>query len=481
MKNHVRLIALAALAATGGANAISPATIDAARTAGTLKELYVSGASAQRLFLANYIKSICNADFDVFYNGTGAAPSGSSHRAYSCTLKVKVGNYVAGTPLLFVKRDSGGAFQGVNPVAQNIAQDSMNVLNNGTCTRTVNPSPATDIQTPSYGCSTTSLRVSDAGVSDVEPGLFQKPVNLPVGQTALTSSELSGLDIKSVNATVFGVAVNKKAYRALQETQGLIPAGGVLSELPAARPSLPRSFYAAAVSGFLSGSSATAAGWDAVIATSADANVANKQINVCRRVTGSGTQAASNAYFMNNPCSTGSSALLPLATSGVIAELGTVAVNEGSGTSNVETCLGTTVEGTGTAAYGMGVISRENNPLANGADKGYRFVALDGVAPLRDIAKVGRYGFVYVATMQWNKATTGADADLKAFFTAVRTNAGRAANLAAADIDTQEGVMMLPTAYSVQYNALTDPNDIKFASRVDRVSKASCAPLRFVK
>ena len=478
--NRIRLIALAALAATGGAHATSPAAIDAARTAGTLKEIYVSGASAQRLFIAAYIKSICNADFDVFYNGTGAAPSGSNHRAYSCTLKAKVGNYVAGTPLLFVKRDSGGSFNGVNPIAQNIAQESMNVLNNGTCTRTVNPSPATDIQIPSYGCSTTSLRASTAGVSDVEPALFQKAVNLPVGQVRLTSAELSALDVRTINQTVFGVAVNKKAYRALQESQGLIPPGGVLNEADSARPSLPRSFYAAAVSGFASGSDATRPGWDAVIGTTVDANAGNKTVNVCRRVTGSGTQTAANAHFLSAGCTTGSSALEPLAAGGVIGEFGTVAVNEGSGTGNVETCLAT-VETSGTAAYGLGVISRENNPRANGGDKGYRFVSLDNVAPLRDIAKLGKYDFVYQATMQWNKNTTGANADLKAFMTAVRTNAGKAVNLALADIDTQEGVLMAPSAYSVQYNALTTPADIKFASRVQRNNNASCSPLYFVK
>ncbi len=479
--NRIRLVALAALAATGGAHALSPATIDAARTAGTLKEIYVSGASAQRLFMAAYVKSICNTDFDVFYNGTGVAPSGSSHRAYSCTLRVKTGNYLPGTPLLFVKRDSGGSFNGVNPVAQNIAQESMNVRNDGTCTRTVNPTPATDIQIPSYGCSTTSLRASTAGVSDVEPALFQQPVNLPAGQLKLTAPELANLDIKTVNQTLFGVAVNKKAYRALQESQALIPAGGVLNEADAARPSLPRSFYAAAISGDISGSDATRPGWDAVIGTAVDANAGNKTVNVCRRVTGSGTQAASNAFFLNGACVKGSGALTPLAAAGVVGEFGTLAVSEGSGTTNVETCLGTTVEGTGTAAYGLGVISRENNPRANGGDKGYRFVSIDGEAPLRDVAKLGKYGFVYQATMQWNKNTTGANADLLAFVSAVRANAGKAINLAQADIDTQEGVMMAPSGYNVQYNALTTATDIKFASRVQRTNNNSCSPLYMFK
>jgi hypothetical protein len=218
-----------------------------------------------------------------------------------------------------------------------------------------------------------------------------------------------------------------------------------------------------------------------VISPSVDASAGSKTVNVCRRVTGSGTQATSNAQFLNAACSPASTALVPLAAGGTIGEFGTVAVNEGSGTGNVETCLGTTVESAGTAAYGMGVISRENNPRANGGDKGYRFVSIDNVAPLRDLAKLGQYDYVYPATMQWNKNTTGADANLKAFVTAVRTNAGKAVNLAQADIDTQEGVMMPPTSYTQQYNALTSPTDLKFASRVQRNLNYSCSALYFVK
>ena len=106
----VRYIALAALAAAAGsAHALTPAQIDAARTAGTLKEVYVAGASAQRLFLGAWFQQQCKpATFDVFFNGTGPAPVGSSHRAYSCELKKTVGNWATGTPVLFVKRDAGG-------------------------------------------------------------------------------------------------------------------------------------------------------------------------------------------------------------------------------------------------------------------------------------------------------------------------------------------------------------------------------------
>lgn len=485
----VRLIALAALAAAGSAQALTPAQIDAARSAGTLKEVYIAGASAQRLFLGAWFQQNCKpATFDVFFNGTGAAPSGSSHRAYSCNLKKKVGNWGVDTPVLMVKRDAGGSVQGVNPVATGTAQDVM--LVNSSCTATGNPSPATDILLPSYACASVTSRVVDAGLSDLEPAILQKPVNLLAPATAVS---VSSLDSKTVNQTIMGIAVNKKAYRALQEAQGLIPAGGSLDESAAKQPSLSRSFVAAALSGQLSGSTADKRGWNLVIPASVDSAVLTKQVNVCRRNIGSGTQAAANVEFLNNGCGTGSAAYAPVGqtvgsdnstvvTSPALATTGTLAWNLGSGSGNVETCLGTTVEGLAGDAYAIGLLSRENTPTPTGTttDKGYRFVKLDGVAPTRDNAKSGAYTYVYNATMQWNK-TLLTDADVKAFVTAIRANAGKAAQLNVADVDTQQGVMAPPSTVTTAYDDITDAVTLKFLSRMDRNSAASCSPMRMVK
>jgi hypothetical protein len=286
----VRLIALAALAAAGSAQALTPAQIDAARTAGTLKEVDIAGASAQRLFIGAWFQEQCTpSSFDVFFNGTGANPPGSSYRAYSCNLKKKVGNWAAGTPVLLVKRDAGGSVQGVNPIATGTAQDMMVV--DGTCTATGNPSPATDILLPSFACNNVASRVADGGVSDVEPALFQKQVNLLAPAVAV---DTKNLDSKAFNQTIMGVAVNKKLYRALQEAQGLIPAGGALDDSPTKMPTLSRTFVSAALSGQLTGSTANKRGWNLVVPDSVDAGVLSKQVNVCRRNIGSGTQASFN-------------------------------------------------------------------------------------------------------------------------------------------------------------------------------------------
>lgn len=486
----IRNIALAALAvAAGSAHALTPAQIDAARTAGTLKEVYVAGASAQRLFVAAWFQQQCKpTTFDVFFNGTGPAPVGSSHRAYSCELKKTVGNWPTGTKVLFVKRDAGGSGQGVNPVATGTAQDQMVV--DGSCTATGNPTPATDILLPSFACAGVAPRLADAGVSDVEPALFQKAVNLLAPNVAVDTKTL---DSKAFNQTIMGVAVNKKLYRALQEAQGFIPPGGALDDAANKVPTLSRTFVTSALSGNLSGSTADKRGWNLVVPASVDAGVLSKQVNVCRRVIGSGTQASFNVEFLNAGCGTGTAVHTPVGqtvgtanstviASPALAENGTLAWNLGSGAGNVETCMGTTVENLGGTAYAIGILSRENTPLPTGLgiDKGYRFVRLDGQSPARDNAKVGDYNFVYAATMQWNKNTL-TDLDVKQFLINLRANGGKASSLNVADIDTQQGILAAPSTYSGAYEDLTDPVTLKFASRMDRNTAASCSPIRMVK
>jgi hypothetical protein len=481
------LITTAALIACGAAQALTPAEIDNLRGNG-LKEINLAGASAQRLFIAAWFQQQCKpSTFDVFFNGTGSAPSGSSYRAYSCRLSKKVGNFDANTPVLLVKRDTGGSFEGVNPIAQGDQQTNMLVDGNagtGSCTATGNPSPATDILVPSFGCSKTQNVKSDAGFSDVEPALFQRPVNLPDGQPPLSNNQINKLDIKTVNQTVFGVAVNKSLYRDLQNDQGLDPVDD-----DANRPTLRSTWVAAALQGQAEGG-AKKTGWSVVFAQS---NPGAKQVNVCRRVVGSGTQAASNAYFVSidyEPLLTnyqvfgqtynaGKKASIG-ANVGTMQENGTRAVQLGSGSSNVESCLGTTVEVAN--GYGLGVLSRENNPKPAGLpDKNYRFVKINGDQPNRDAAKVGSYDFVFNATMQWNTDTIANGSDKEAFLNSLRSNAGKPASLNGADPDTQQGVLSPPSSYTGAYEDLAGTVNLKFSSRVDRINNNSGTALRVVK
>jgi hypothetical protein len=487
-------ITTAALMACGAAQALTPTQIVTVRNNGTLQEIYLAGSSSQRLFIAAWFQQQCRAStFDVFFSGTGTATPGTNYRAYSCNLSKQVGNYPSGTPVLLVKRDAGDSFQGVNPIALALAQTNM--LVDSSCT-TANPSPATDIQIPSFACPNTQDIVADAGFSDVEPALMQRPVNLPDGQGELTNKQFDKLDIKTLNQTIFGLAVNKKLYRALQEDQGRIAVGGVIDEDPEKRPSLKKTWVAAALQGTAEGGEKKT-GWDAAFDNDAadGSDLTPKQVNVCRQVVGSGTQAASNAYFLNiaydpvetryqpygqgyNAAKSGSIG----ANQGAIQALGTKAVQLGSAAGNVETCLGITVEGAAGFAYGLGVLGRENNPTADGlADKGYRFVALDNGPIRREFAQVGDYDFVFNATMQWNMNTIASGSDKERFLSSLRINASKPTSLSGADVDILQGVMSPPSTYTGAYDDLTDPVLLRFSSRVDRINNNSGTALRIVK
>ncbi len=486
MRYRIFLFAMA-LAAAGSAHALSPDDIAAARLAGTLRQINIAGGATTRLALAAYVHGICDpASFDVFFDGS----RGNNHRAYSCNLRTAVASYAAGAPMLVTKRDLGGSTNGINPVATATAQAIIAV--DSTCTRTANASPATDIQLPSYACPNTTSLIVDAGIADLEPALLQQQINLPNGTTALTYDQYRTLDIGPFVQALFGVVVNKKAYRALQEAQGYIGAGAAIDEDPAKQPSLTSQFVRAALT--TPGLSAfNRRGWNVVIPTSVDANVETKAINICRQVEGSATQAASNVFFANNPCGSGTAARGVIGVAGSSGSTpaprvtGSTTVAELTSTGNLENCLGgaaPSVEAaTGTpdnTAYGLAVIGRENNPLANGGDKGYRYVKLDGIAPIRTEAKEGRYPFFYESTLQWNSNTIPFGSEKEAFLRAMRSSIGSIASLQSADSDTQQALMASPGTYSGPYASLI-ASDQAFASRVSRTSLNSCSPARVTK
>lgn len=501
----LRLLAIAAgLVAASSAHALTPTEIAAARTAGTLKEVTFSGASALRLSFGAYMAEICNpATLHVYFNGALPVDStdGVNHRAYACKLNAAAGNYAAGTDIVVYKRDQSGSTAGANPIATNSAMAHMKILDDATCAVTPNPT-FSDILVPNYLCSGTENRVSDAGISDVEPAILNQAPNLTdntpgnPGSGTVAPVDMSNLVSNSFVQAIFGVAVNKQAYLALQKTQfPALAAATTIDESDAFRPSLPTTFIRAALTGGLSASATTKRGWGLVISEAADASVNTKAFNVCRRQPGSGTQAASNIYFAQNPCG-GVAAAAPLRQSGSTspapAVTGSYIVNEQSGTGGVENCLKAVDALSG--AYGLAVLGRENSPLPNNAtpgsasDKGYRYVKIDGMQPVRYDAATGKgavtgdYDFVYESTLQYNSTNVALDTDKLSFINAVRVNAPKPASLRVLDIDTQQGVASPSGAWSAlgQYPALS-ANDKPFASRVARLAAQSCTPLKLVR
>jgi hypothetical protein len=447
---NLRLIALAALAAAGSAQAalITPAQLDAARANNTLKEYRIFGASAQSRMIGAYMKSICNTgDFTTYFDTT----SGSLHRGYACTLAKKVGQHAVGTLIFVNKREAGGSILGVNPIALNAPQNAMQVTAASSCVAT---GLAADVNSAAYTCGQVALQNGHAGISDVEPARFSDvvtvdgvdvPVNLPPGNddsgapwAVLTTAQINALDVAAVNQTLFGIAVNIPLRNALQQAQGL----NVGSDAAADMPSMPRAFYAGAISGFVQGGSPNA-NWKTLTGIAGDEA---KQVNICRRVNGSGTQASSNLFFLESATITSDAngMLFPLSATGALAVNGTIAVLEGSGTGNVETCLTNTTVANG-GGYAMGVVSFEVDP----GTKAYRFVKIDGAAPDKALARIGGYPFLYSASMQFKKSGAGSlNTEQKSFINAMRSQLTTPTIIAGLDAAPRKGVLAGPSSYT---------------------------------
>lgn len=484
MKLRTSLIALACMASFGAAHALTPTEIVAARGDGSLKEVRLTGASALRLLIASYLQAdLAQPDtFDVFFNSA----SGSDYRAYSFRTKVAIGNWPVGTPVVVYKRDLGGSAQGVTPLLNGGDPNQTHMLIDANCTTASGGvSPATDVQKPGFICGGTVAGLAHAGFSDVEPSLLQAVIN---GGSNL---DTSALDAAGFVQNIFAVAVNKKLYLALQKAQGLVPASASdIDESAAAQPSIPKTFIAGALTGQINGSSTSKKGWNLLIPASVDSNINNKRINVCRRTPGSGTQAASNLYFANNPCGGTANQYTPVAgtTSAVPSVLGSVTVQQGSSTGVVENCLAATEalsDSTG-GGYAFGVLGRENNPQAviNGvpSEKGYRYVKLSGATPSRAALIAGEYDFVVEASMQWPKsgAANTPAADVLALLTKMRSEMGKASILQGLDPDLQNGLAALPSTVSGAWADL-DATTKSYTSHTNRISANSCSFVRMTK
>ncbi|MEJ6005717.1 hypothetical protein WG899_09175 [Paucibacter sp. AS339] len=448
-----------------------------------------------RLVLGGYMQELAQpATFDVYFYQA----SGKDHRAYAFKLKQAVGTWAAGTPVLIVKRDKDGSAQGVTPLVNANATltpgvdgdgaNQFHMLVDSNCTAAPGGvSPAVDVQSAGFICNATQQRFAHVGMSDVEPAMIQQPIN---GGSSLSTASLNA---NSVAQGIFGVAVSKSLYLALQKAQGLvdISASGI-DEDATKQPSIPAGFVRTALTGKASGSLSTLVGWNILIPSSVDAAVNTKQVNVCRRTANSGTQAASNMYFAANPCA-GADNYIPSTGTKVGSVLGTVdqvikkdgrtGYFEGSSTQVVESCLGTTAEGLG--AYALGIIGRENNPrpTVNGVkqDKGYRFVKLNGVAPERANVIDTSYDFVFEASMQWRDSGVNAPAaDVLAFITDMRNNMGKASVLQKLDGDLQAGLVATPNSYAGAWANLS-ADDKLFSARASRVKSNSCTPIRMSK
>ena len=311
--------------------------------------LYISGASA----VTGTVKTIVEGACDTAAGGVFASykddTDGKQAFVYTCS-KAKSGyGFAAGSKTIVVKRDKDGSFAGVGPVVNKEALDFPDLKN---CSTTACAMGGT--------LGAAASVVPNAGLTDVDANIWKGLGLFTPSTTAFTTK--AGFAFQG-----FGVAVSDNLYGALQVKQGLSGCAGNYTSA-ACQPSISKTEYASIVAkvGDFHQS------WEPILGAAYN----TEAVNLCRRVSTSGTQASSNVYFLENPCgktTTNAGFLAPATAADSVA--GKFIVTEGSSTGNVKTCLSNAATN---ADFAIGVISLENLP---GSSDKWHFVKLDGVSP----------------------------------------------------------------------------------------------------
>lgn len=398
MKLKQIMLAVAALTANVAMAGVTPAQIDSARTAGTLDQAWIAGASAPtRTIYEGWVKGCVAGTSSIFTSqaaSNAAVTPGSlgNFTAYACTRGTR-------TSVLYHTVD-GGSLNAFTPFTNNTKLARVKYLGSASCTKlatgyvdnsaggSVNNGDvykgcaqvgaavaldANNVQTAGNNTSNASALVADpnapqtivGGFSDVEPTLFPTSIG---GGNVSNRGALSNAFL----GQAFGVAVSVPLYRKLQEVQGITDSSGNTFD-PTFAPSLTKADIASILSD--AGTVKTNESWAPILGEN---NIAGtEQVRIERRVATSGTQATSNAFFLGNPCVGNSALEAASATSGNYV----VALNAGSG--NVKTNITTAANSSNTdQQYAIGLLSMENDwRVESAANAGYRYIKVDGVHP----------------------------------------------------------------------------------------------------
>lgn len=352
---------------------VTATNIQNARTANTLKEAWISGASAPTYNIFLGFAAGCQADTLSVFTNSGTAtltPPGSgagNYLAYACIR--------GGAVSVLYHSVDGGSLNAYSPhIPNNIGHSNISTTNltriravdaaNSGCTlQTTTITNITNqasvpsyrscvLVTPATATTSDSAPVKPAGgFSDVEAALFG------------LSTEGYGVEADANVGQVFGIATSVNLYRAMQAAQG-IDISNDSEFLPANAPNITRAQYASIAAG--------TAKTNILIPNS------TQKLNLARRAPTSGTQGSSNAHFLRNPCNNAPGIGGVLSPIGIADSDGSsIVVTEGSGTSNAISALST-------SEYAIGVLSLENQwrpAVAGGPTAGYRYIKLDGVHP----------------------------------------------------------------------------------------------------
>ena len=392
-------IALAVVATVGVAAQAQAATVN------------LTGASATSLSYVKALKGLCGGAFTVYKTDATATALGNFFTA-KCSQNFTGLSNAGGVAVDAVAFNvSGGSFTAVSGSAGN-ASFNFVPTTGGTATAGTGNLVGINLQTGVTASLTGQKSVG--GFLDIEPTAF------PDSELATAGVSASSLSAKTSPANfsqVFGVAVSNDLYKALQAAQGITAATATQDDrLPQFQPTISRAQYASiAAETFNSAKEDPAALLGLLAADAVDAGGNARLVTLCRRASTSGTQAASNQFFLGTftgaDGSNGGATNPANATDYAVAnsESTTFDLKEGAGTSNARDCLNAD-------GYGIGVLSLENNPavaITTGELGGYRYVKLGGVAAFDGTsntasAKDGTYEFWFQSQKFANNATGAA-------------------------------------------------------------------------
>lgn len=391
----IRSISLAAALACVASSsfALTPGQIDSSTV-----QLWINGATAPTAAVYGAISKLCvddlgNSDLHVYLEktpavATDAVPGKSAagkFAAYACTMGPLAGS-LAGMKTVVYHTFDVGSFEAYTPhlvqagePASTLINQTVKRLNDITTAACVASGAVANTFT---GCGAAGVLTTPntsvnalptmpvGGISDTEYPLNQ--LNLGVGKSLADI----GSEVSTNVAQGFGVAMSYPLFIAMQTAQGLSGScpvvAGVPTITPACQPNITRVQYSSLVSSAVADKDAKVLGI-----------AAGGPLTVERRVGTSGTQSASNAFFLNKPCATG----LPqgelalegsnTATSSTFP--GGVTIRSNSGSGDVKTNLSAaTTAGT----YALGILSLENTQGT--ATEKFAFAKLNGVSPTTD-------------------------------------------------------------------------------------------------
>jgi hypothetical protein len=372
------------LVAVGSAHAqTDKARLQAVSAANTL---FISGASAPRsLIVGAGTDAVCTSGTKrIFRQDQSTGLGANTLRLYGI---VCTGNSLSGASGqdIAIYYSPLGSLWGVTPVRRALPVPRLNLANCPDAGSTGDSVTCTGAALPTQAA-------PDAGVSDLSKNIVAIAPNVPLAAdidaeftlagivgattknsmaTALSSAERATLTEKATGGTIFGVQVNK----ALRDA--LVARGGIYTtSLSDGTPVLSRAEIASLM---ISGN--PAAGDAAALL-----GVSAGNFTLCRRLTGSGTQAVANAYFLNNPVSLSVGGGRSFATNAddSFGPDSSYDVQEAVASSDVATCMNG-------AGYRMGILSIENAVPTTGGSGAY--VAINGVAATKANVRNGVYDY----------------------------------------------------------------------------------------